>query len=367
MAIRYGTNMILDTLGVLDKANVNVLEYGIDNMWVHLEDIRNIHNAFTEDIFGMFMGRTSAKIHRLGVDSTEGSMIEVSEDGLVDVQKQAVAGYDIGFPLRLYQYGRQWTTRYLRKATVMELATQQLAANAADIKNLKAEAMKALFRATNYTWVDRLDNYQDVPVKALINADSSPIPRDPFGATFNGATHTHYLARAGGSVAASDIQALVNTLVEHDVKGGQVTIYINKAQEATIRAFTSNFEPMIAPLVARANASTDDYIVGDPRLDMYAIDDRVIGTWDGYVWVRTKPWIPANYYLAIVEGGSNEDVLQMREDPQAPGLQNIGQDGVHPIYHSHFERSFGVGVWNRLGAAILFGGNTTYAVPVFTA
>jgi hypothetical protein len=368
MAIRFGTNMILDTLGVLDKANVNILEYGIDNMWTHLEDLRTIHNNFTEDIFSTFMARTTEKIHRLGVDAVEGSMQEVSEDGLADVQKVAVTGYDIGLPLRMYQYGRQWTTRYLQKATVQELGAQIIAAQTADIKNLRAEAMKALFRATNYTFVDRLDNYQDVPVKALINADSSPIPRDPFGATFNGATHTHYLARAGGAVVAAGIQGLINTLVEHDVKGGQIVLYINKAQEAAVRAFTSNFEPLLPPLFQQAPGSTNDGILGDPRIDPYVIDDRIIGVWDSFVWVRTKPWVPANYYLAVIEGGSNEPVLMMREDEIASlrGFRSIGQDGVHPIFHNHFERECGFGVWNRLGAAILYGGNTVYAVPVFT-
>lgn len=364
MVKKYGTSTLLDTLATYDKDNV--FEYGVDRMLEHLADLAELHNDLMNDVFATFMSRTTDKIFRFGADAVEGEMTEVDEDGLADVQKVAVAGYDVGFPLRMYQYGRQWTDRFLRKSSVSDIAIQVTAAQVADAKKLKRVALDALFRPTNYTFNDRLDNYVDLPVKALINADSSAIPMDPFGATFDGSTHTHYLARAGASLAASDIVGAINTVIEHNVNGGRVSVWINTAQEAAVRAFTANFMPLYRPLLEPGPGNPNDQLTVDTRFDPYSINNRQIGVWDGFVEVWTKPWVPANYILVIIEGGNNEPVLRMRTDPDFPDWRMVSRDGVHPIYNEHFERTFGVGVWNRLACAVLYTGNTVYAAPVLT-
>lgn len=365
--MQYGTLQLLDQLATIDKDNV--FTYGEDLLYNHIRDLLVAHNTMTQDIFGLLVSPTTEKVARYGADAVGGSMVEVDEWGSADVQKTSVTGYDIGWPLKDYQYAIGWTRKYFETKMVSDIAKEYINAQTADIKNLKLQALTALMRATNYTFVDRLTNSQSLPVKALMNADSSAIPIDQFGNTFNGATHTHLVGRIGGSMAAADITALIDNIVEHGVNGGRVIVYINQAQEAAIRTFTSNFDPYQAPMLNAGPGSTADQIVGNPREDMYAIDDKPIGIWNGFVVIHVKPWVPANYVLALLVGGSGGAILRLRtRDIAGYGSFRMVAEHEHfPLRAQTFEREFGVGVWNRLGAAILYIGDTTYAAPTLTA
>lgn len=361
--MQYGTLQLLDTLATIDRDNV--FTYGEDRLYEHIRDLLVAHNTMTQDLLGLLVEPTSENIARYGADAVGGEMVEVDEWGTADVQKTSVTGYDIGFPLNDYQYAIGWTRKYFEVKTVADIAKEFINAQTADVKNLKRQALRALSRATNYTFTDRLTNSQSLPVKALINADGSAIPVDQFGNEFDGATHTHLVGRAGGSLAAADITALVDNIVEHGVNGGRVVLLANKAQEASIRTFTSNFDPFQAPLLNVGPGSTADQIVGNPREDMYAIDDKPIGIWDGFVTVWTKPWIPAGYIVALLVGGSGGSVLRLRRRNIAGygSFRLVAEHEHFPLRAQTFEREFGVGVWNRLSAAILYVSSGTYTAP----
>lgn len=359
----YGTLGLIDTLRTID--NANIFEYGEDRLYAHVRDLLVAHNAMTQDMLTNLVERTSDKIRRFGAGTVGGEMIEVDEYGVVDVQKTSVTGHDVGFPLRAYQYAIGWTRRYFEVKTVADIAKEFVAAQTADVRGIKRQLLRALFTPTNnLTYIDRLDNSVTLPIRALQNADSTAIPADQYGNTFDGSTHTHYLARAGGSLAASDITSLIDTLVEHGLSGGQqVILYINKAQEAAVEAL-SLFSPFQAPLIDPGPGSTANVVDGGRKLNPYTLDDRPIGVWDGYVMVWTKPWIPASYLLAFVTGGGDR-VLAMRTRPvQGYGDFRIVFDNEHfPLRAQHFEREFGVSVWNRTGAAVLYSGGTSYVAP----
>jgi hypothetical protein len=363
MAKTYGTLQSIDELQTIDAGNV--FDYGEDRLYAHLSDLLNAHNDMTQDVFGLLVGQTKDNIRRFGADTITGEMVEVDEFGAADVQKTRVAGYDIGFPLRDYQYAVGWTRKYFETHAPADLAKEFVAAKTADIRNLKRRALQALFRATNYNFIDRLTNSQTLPVKALQNADSTAIPVDPFGTAFNSATHTHLVGYASAAVTAADITALIRNITEHGVNGGIVRIFINRAQEATVRGFTSNFDPLQAPRLDPGGGSTADVVIG-PRETPYLIDDRLVGIWDGFVEIWVKPWVPANYWVAMLIGGTNDDVLQMRTRSIAGygSYRMVSEHDHFPLRAQHFEREFGVGVWNRLGAAIMYGGGTTFVQPV---
>lgn len=365
MAKSYGTLQLLDTLYSIDRDNV--FTYGEDRLYEHIRDLLAAHNALTQDIFGMLVDQTTDNIRRYGNQAVSGEMVEVDEYGAADVQKTAVTGYDVGFPLRDYQYALGWTKKYFEVKTVSDIAKEYVAAQDADVKNLRRRALQGMFRATNYTFVDRLTNSQSLPVKALQNADGTAIPIDEFGNVFDGTTHTHLVGYASGSAQAADITALINNVKEHGVKGGQVVVFLNTAQEALVRGFTSLFDPLQAPLLDPGGGSTADVVLAG-RTNPYQVDDRPIGVWDGYVMVWTKPWIPAGYILAMVIGGTNEQTLAFRTRPVAGynRFRLVGDHDHFPLRANWFEREFGVGVWNRLSAAILYTGGTTYVQPVFS-
>src|SRR6478609_4558854 len=211
MAKSYGTLQLLDTLAAIDKDNV--FTYGEDRLYRHIRDLLAAHNRMTRDIFGTLVDPTTDNIRRMGNAPVSGEMVEVDEYGAADVQKTSVVGYDVGFPLRAYQYSIGWTKRYFEVKTVADIAKEYVAAQQADVKNLKRRTLQAFFRATNYTFIDRLTNSQSLPVKALMNADGTAVPIDEFGTTFDGSTHTHLVGYASGAVAAADIVALINNVV----------------------------------------------------------------------------------------------------------------------------------------------------------
>lgn len=358
----YGTLTLLDTLATIDKDNA--FTYGEDRLYANLQDLLTAHNAMTQDMFDMFVAQTNDKIRRYGGQAVGGVMIEADEWGAADVQKTAVSGYNIGFPLRSYQYALGWTKKYFEVKAVSDIAKEFIAARDADVKNLKTQVLRALLRASNYTFTDRLDNQVDLPVKALQNADSSNIPYDEYGNSFNSATHTHLLARVS-TLAASDITAAIDTVVEHGVGGGQVVVLLNRAQEAAVSAFTP-FTPLQAPLIDPGGGSTDDVPVF-ARDNPYRIDDKPIGIWDGYVVVHVKPWVPANYILVVLVNANQPKVLAMRTRPIAGygDFRLVANDDHFPLRAQWFEREFGMSVWGRLQASVLYVGGTSYVTPSF--
>lgn len=363
MAIAYGTLQLLDTLRTIDKDNV--FTYGEDRLYEHVRDLLNAHNEMTQNIFGTFVQLTADRIWRWGNQaSTALDFLKVDEYGIVDVQKQAVTGQNAGAPLDRYDAAVQWTKDYFENASPSDIAATVAGIQLGDINLLRRGALNALMSPTNYTFSDWMVDSIDIPVKALLNADGSVIPLNEFGTTI--ANHTHYLARAGGSLADTDIVGALNTVKEHGVNGGTLMLILNVAQEAAVRAMTTFFDPLQAPMIDPGPGSTADVIRGNPRYNPYDIDDRPIGIWDGYVPVWTKPWCPANYLLVILQGGRNDRVLRMRRRNGGvnPGqLRLINTNEHFPLRATAYRREFGMGVWNRWGAAVLYAGNTTYAAP----
>jgi hypothetical protein len=195
-------------------------------------------------------------------------------------------------------------------------------------------------------------------VKAFLNADSAAIPNGPNGESFDGATHTHYVARVG-ALAASDVTAAIETVIEHH-NTGQAMLYINRAQEAAIRAMTANFSPYTDVRVIPASTAQ----VANGSLIQTNLYNRAIGIFDGAeVWV--KPWIPANYMFAFVMGAPKPLVLRER-NAGSSGLQIAAEDEAYPLRARTVEAEFGVGVWTRTNGVALYVGGTSYVTPTIT-
>lgn len=359
----YGTNTILDTLMEFDRQNV--LDYGEDRLLADFQRSLDAHNALVDDMVAPLVEPTTDRVRRYGTEQRM-TMIEADEFTRADAQKVAPAGVDVGFPLRLYQISLQWTRSHLLLRTPADLAKDLAAAQRADIANVRAAVQRALFTPTNnLTYLDRRIDGTTLPLRALLNADSAAIPDNDFGVSFDGATHTHYLARAGGSVAASDIESAIATVVEHGVTG-QIVIYINRAQEAAVAAM-ANFTAWTPLRLERGGGFTGDLAQGgtEQPFDIY---NRSIGLWNGNIEVWIKPWVPASY-IAVCEIDPGRRILarRRREGVNLDIFQIVADDEKYPLRARTLEREFGVSVWGREQAAILYTGNTTYAAPTITA
>jgi len=350
----YGTLSSFDTLATSQQS---VAEFGEDRAFEAIEAQRLAHNEIVMEQMAELVERTTDRQRRYGGGDAM-SMDEVDEFGTADAQK-VTAGVTVGFPLRLFQVTVQWTRKFMQNSTAAELAAQFTAAQDAHYKRITREIKRAIFTPTNSTFTDRLVDGVSLALKAFVNADGAAIPPGPNGETFNGATHTHYLARAGGSLAASDVVSAVETVVEHHAAGG-VRLYINRAQEAAIRAMTANFTAYVDARIVPGSGTT----VARGALSQLNLYDRAIGIFDSAeVWV--KPWIPANYIFVWVAGAPKPLVFRERT-PGGGGLQIAADDEAHPLRARVLEAEFGVGVWNRTNGSALYGGDTTYAAPTIT-
>ena len=357
----YGSHGVLDQLRLI--TDQTVLVYGEDTLLADFRNSLDAHNALVDDMVGPLVETTTDRIRRYGTDARM-DMIEIDEYTRADAQKAQPAGSDIGFPLKGYQISLQWTRRFLQVSTPADLAIAMIAAQRADVVNVRRAVQRALFTPTNnLTYKDRMIDGVTLPVRALLNADGAPIPEDEFGNTWNGASHSHYLGT--NSLAAADINAALDTVIEHGV-GGSLLMYINRAQEAAVTGF-ANFEPYRQALLTPGGGSTDPVVDGGQAIRPFDVNNRPIGVWNGNVVVWVKAWVPASYIL-VLDTDPDRKVL-VRRRRAATNLDVFGlvaNDENYPLRAETMEREFGIGVWGRENAAVLYTGNATYAAPTIS-
>lgn len=356
MAPNYGTLSILDTLATYN--NTSVLEFGEEELAGFLTIILDAHEQLIGDILADFVGTPPDRETSYGVNATSGDMVEVDEYGLADAQKIPFSPSSVGFPLRRTQYTLQWTRDYLATTSPREMANQVLGITLADERYFYTALRRALLKATNNTaYIDRFVDNRNFTIRALVNADSQAIPPQPVtAATFDGSTHTHYLATA--SFVEANLVSLIETVREHGLDGGTIRVYINAAQEATVRGF-ADFTPYTdARIIYSANA--DRAAQTTSQVDL---EDRAIG-FHGPAEVWVKPWVPASYVIANRVGGAGDPVIGWRRPvgANAPfgNLRIAAELDRFPLHAQTMQRMFGFGVWNRTRAAVLFTGGGSY-------
>jgi hypothetical protein len=349
----YGTYASADTLATTQQS---IVAYGEDRAWADIEALLAAHNQITDEMRGNLIELTTDRQRRYGSQDSM-TMQKVDEFGRAYAQK-ITAGSTVGFPLEGYEIATQWTRLYFENATGAEMFAQVTAIKDADVSALQNSIKNALFGASNFTFVDRRVDGVSLAVKRLVNADSASIPVGPSGTTFVGATHTHYLARVG-TLAASDISAVVNTVIEHHAVG-RARLYIARADEAAVRAFTSNFLAYSPVTVVNNTAG----VIANGTLEITNPNDRAIGLWDQIAEVSVKPWMPANYMFAWVDGAPAPLVMRVRNNAMG-NLQPFYEDEVHPLRARAWGREYGMGAWTRTNGAVLYIGGTTYVSPSF--
>lgn len=347
----FGTLSVTDLLATNQQS---VAEVGEQDIFQSINALFAAHNALLQQKLGDFVDVSTDVQRRYGGVDTM-TFDELDEFGRADAQKVA-AGDTVAFPLRRRGTALQWTRTWFEEHTAAELMAQVTASMDADARMVDRDIKRAIFTSTNSTFVDRLVNNVSLGVKALVNADSASIPPDPYGNTFNVATHTHYTAINGMTEAS--VVALVENVIEH-FAAGSPQLYINRAQETAVRAFTGFVAYLDARVVPGSAVTT-----AQGALSPMGLYDRPIGLFNGAeVWV--KPWIPASYLFAWVRGQDVPLVMRIRR-PGTGQLELEYDDETHPLRARGVARKYGIGVWSRINGAVLYIASGTYAVPVFT-
>lgn len=349
----FGTLSVLDDLwtenGTVNAANEATVAQ-------RFADALAIHNAATERMIDDLAFVTDRYLLPYGgTDSFD--IVEVDEFGEADASKVAASG-NLGLPLRQFSGVIQWTRTYLETHSISRLAKQLDAAATADAQNVRKQLRRAIYKPTNVTYKDVNMTNLDLPLKALLNADGASIPIGLNGATFDGSTHTHYLANA--TFTAPALASALDTIIEHGLDGTPL-IYIARADEATVRGF-AGFDKYVDTRIVQA--STSQYAAGG--LDITNPDDRAIGLFNGAeVWV--KPWVLQGYPVVFDRASGEEKPLAIRtRNGTMTGLGAFGliaENEMHPLRAKSLFREFGAGVANRHKASVLYVGGGSYVAP----
>lgn len=351
MALMTGTHDISHLIAARDQS---IVEYGQNRIAEILGRDLAAHNALVMDILTGLCEGTTDRQRRYG-GSISGQMVEVDEYGRSPTQR-AVTGSTVGFPMRLFQFAVGWTEKWMQNHTPADMAMMTIQAQNAHLAALHREIRKALYLTANYTFRDFLVDNVDLPVKRLVNADGMAIPNGPFGDEFNAATHTHYLARAGGSLAGSDVTRAIDTVAEHR-RGTDIKIAINKADETAWRVLLGATNLYPDPRIVYRASDTPGM-----TLDQTQTDNRAIGIYgSAEVWV--KPWAIANYPFVWDANGPKPLGFRQRTTESQQGLRIAATLNTFPLHAEYMEAEFGVGVSERTNGAVLYTGDTTYADP----
>jgi hypothetical protein len=350
----YGTLSTLDTLATVRQS---VVEFGEDNAWQAISAAFDAHNSQVNEMMSALCERTTDVRRSYGTADNK-VMDEMDQWGLPDAQKISAA-LTVDFPLRRYGNSLQWTRQWMLTNSVAQLAAETAAIMDADRRNLLKLIKQAVYNSSNTTFIDKLGQPANVSlaVKAFANNDASGYPLGPNGEVF-ATSHNHYLANA--SLTATVLTNTVVAVQEH-YNSGTPVIVINSADEAAVRALTGFVAYLDPRLTINANANQPM-----TRVNLANTYNREIGLFGAAV-VRVRPWAIANYAFVYLEGQA--PVLAMRV-PVADELANLGlefEDDRMPLRAKSYQRQVGIGVWQRVGGAVLYFASGTYTSPTITA
>lgn len=349
---KTGTLALSDLLAV---QNTTIVEYGMEPL---VEVVRNdleVHNRLATDMVSDLAEVTGDVMRAVG-ESEAIEMVEVDEFGRAQTQKPAGGG-NLGIPLRMFQAAIGWTRKWFELKSPADMARVQLAVQRAHKARIIRQIKRAIFVSANYTFRDFLATKVMLPVKRFLNADGMAIPDGPNGETFNGATHTHYLASAALDVTAA--RALIRTVVEHG-HGQAVRVIINQADEAAWKAL-AGFKEYVDPRLTLSSA-TDR--IEAPRLDTTRLNNRAIGIFEGAeIWV--KSWGIANYAFCYDNQGAKPLAIRTRNG-QGTNLRPAAELDAFPLHAQFMEDEFDVAVVTRTNGAVLYHAGGAYVDPTIT-
>lgn len=333
------------------------------------------------DLFSFSVDRVIEDVVQPGQETFE----EATEFGIPTSIRPAPQPTARAYPFKWYDLRAAYTFQFLvggpsnsDGASSQQLDSILSMAMEADNQLQFSQVMKALFNDSNrQTLIDGAT----YTVPALYNADGSYIP--PFeGNTFDGTTHTHYLAT--GSAQAhifdpGDVQTAATHVEHHGYtrsQGYNVLIVMNPADAlATIATWergtsyggalsTYDFIPSQGQNLVVQLPPGFTLVGGLPPNKFAGLD--VIGSWGPYL-VVTHGNIPSGYFIAVATRGSNTNtnVVGVREHANSAFRGLIlkpGNNANYPLIDSYYIRGLGTGVGPRGAAAIMFNGSA-YAVP----
>lgn len=315
------------------------------------EQSLRIHNEVTQQALALFSQPVSSPTIRY--KSPVSAFLEaLDEHGRARPVKMA-GHYDVSFPT--YKAGKAFgMTRDARvKMTVQEANDNLSLMLDADRRWVRRQLFASLFTNVDRTFLD--EEFGSLTVKPLANGDSQTYLIEE-GALV-GATAQHFIADS--TPDATNFDALFELLVSKPENGGDpdVVCFVNGSNVAAISAITGFIE-YSDPDIIRGIAA--DRLTGSAPA---GVPGRVLGK-IAQCWIVRWDATPANYIVAVAVGSGGR-ALGLREPAESElrGFSAVADRVDHPYFERQFERRLGFGSYNRVGAAVLYIGGSSYVIP----
>lgn len=348
---KTGTYSLNDLLAV---RQASAAEFGLGNIYQTIAADLALYNATVMDELNLLAQPVTVQSMTYGTAATL-AMTEVDEFGAPASAKNII-GDTVSFPLRLYRTSAGFTSKYFETATPAEIAEKYMQVKRGHADQILNDIKLALFKSTNYDFVDSNYNGVTLSIKRLINADSSRMSPISGSTTSDGATHQHYVPRIS-TLANADIDNAIQNVWEHGHTAG-MKVFIPFASKVAVSAL-SEFTALSYAGISPASSAE----LTARKIDYSDLENQMIGYWNkGSAEVWVKKWMPKNYILVAATDVA-EKVLGFRQRPQASlqGLRLAAEINDYPLIAKFWEAEFGFGVLNRTAAVALYTGNTTWA------
>ena len=362
--------------GILTQGDlVTVTADGVDlnALWMSFAESIAIYNEAMDDLIALLTYPVTVPVEPV-VQIGEATLEEATELGVPRGAGLPIEVFQMGYDLRHYDKRNAFSWMFLADADARQVEALHEAILWADKRLVFRKVMESLF--DNRTRRANIRN-QAYSVYPLYNADGVAPPRFKNN-TFD-ETHTHYLVSGGAAIDPSDLEDLLEVITEHGYSpqaGTRFLLLANKAETDVIRQFrrgvttngvaaTYDFIPSpTQPAMILPNA--EGLLGNQPAPSFGGL--AVIGSY-GFWNIVEEDYIPSGYLLGVGYGGrfnlGNPVGLRQHANPAMQGLRIIpGNYQRYPLIDGFYARSFGTGIRQRGGAAVMqIKATGSYVIP----
>lgn len=363
--------------GILTQGDlVTVTADGVDlnALWETFQLSNAIYNEAMDNLIQLLTYPVTTPIEPV-VQIGEMTFEEATEQGIARGAGLPMEVFQMGYDLRHYDKRNAYTWMFLADADSRQVEAIHEAILWADKRLVFRKVMEALF--DNRTRRANIRN-QAYNVYPLYNGDGVAPPR--FKNTTFDSTHSHYQISHNSVIDSSDLEDLYELIAEHGYNaqaGTQFLLLANKSETDAIRQFrrgvinnngvTAGYDFIPAPSQPAMILPNAEGLLGNQPNDTFA-GLPVIGSY-GFWNIVEEDYIPSGYLAGFGFGGrfnlGNTVGLRQHANPAMQGLRIIaGNYQRYPLIDGFYARSFGTGIRQRGGAAVMqIKASGTYDIP----
>ena len=352
--------------GILTQGDlVTVTSDGIDlnALWDSFAESIAIYNEAMDSLIQLLTYPVDIPIEPV-VQIGETTFEEASEMGVARGAGLGIEVFQMGYDLRHYDKRNAFSWMFLADADARQVEAIHNAVLWADKRLVFRKIMESIF--DNRTRRANIRN-QAYNVYPLYNGEGVPPPR--YKNTVFQSNHSHYMVSGNSVIDSSDVEDLMEQIAHHGYSPQAGTAFLllcNKAESDAIRQFrrgvvnnngvTAGYDFIPSPTQPAMMLPNAEGLLGNQPAPMFG-NLPVIGSY-GFWHIVEEEYVPPGYLLGVGYGGAfnlaNTVGLRQHANPAMQGLRLIaGNYQRYPLIDGFYARTFGTGIRQRGGAAIM--------------